>query len=209
MLIEIGHFKRGLTDIIKAFFYSYRTFGLTRADHASYATHSEIRYFKRLGEMLNFATEVEARKNSSDRPADLVWVDEYDGEGYYYDPKKLVLHLERETRGWEKVGPTLEKLFDAPAKPLIPMGIAIIDNVPELKIEETIELFQHNFFSKKKFYEFALLLYGNYKEDDKQKPITTRIFSIDFKEPKSMDAKFEFVGNCDGDDNAEFVIISY
>ena len=207
MLIEIGNFKRGLSDIIEAFFYSYRTFGLTKADHASYATHSEIRYFKRLGEMLNFATEVEARINSADRPADLVWVDEY--EGYYYDPKKLVLHLERETRGWEKVRPTLEKLFRGPAKQIVPMGIAIIDNVPESKIDGTVELFQKKFYSKKKFNEFALLLYRVYDEEKKQKPITTYIFTTDSKAPYSVDAKFEYVGKCDEGDDADYVIISY
>ena len=207
MLIEIGNFKKGLSDVIEAFFYSYRTFGLTKDDHASYATHSEIRYFKRLGEMLNFATEVEARKNSSDRPADLVWVDEY--EEYYYDPEKLVLHLERETRGWEKVRPTLEKLFRGSTKQKVPMGIAIIDNVPDSKVDETVELFQSNFYSKKKFDEFALLLYRAFDEANRQKPITTKIFTIDSKDPYTMDAKFEYVGKCDGDDNADFVIISY
>ncbi len=208
MLIEIGEFKRGLSDIIEAFFYSYRTFGLTNADHASYATHAEIGYFKRLGEMLNFATEIEARTSSSDRrPADLVWIDEY--ENTYYDPKHLVLHLERETRGWEKVKPTVEKLFRGTLKQTVPMGIAIIDNVPDSKIEDTIEKFKNSFYSKKKFNEFALLIYRVFDKENKQKPITTKIFTLDSKEPYSIDAKFEYVGKCDGGDDADFVIISY
>ena len=128
MLIEIGKFNKSLSDIIKAFFYNYRTFGLTRQDHASYATYAEIDYFRKLGEMLSFATEKEAKRSSSDRPADLVWVDDWDG--YYYSVTNLVLHLERETRGWEKIQPTVEKLFNAQRKKNIPMGIAIIDNVP-------------------------------------------------------------------------------
>lgn len=207
MLIEIGNFKRGLSDIIEAFFYNYRTFGLTKADHASYATNSEIKYFKRLGEMLNFATEIEARTKSSDRPADLVWVDDYDG--YYYDPKNLVLQLERETRGWEKVQPTLEKLFEGRVRQKVPMGIAIIDNVPESKIDETVESFKSNFYTKKKFNEFALLLYRIYDEENRQKPITTKIFTLNSQEPYTIDAKFEYVGKCDGGDEAEFIIISY
>ena len=207
MLIKIGEFKRGLSDIIEAFFYSYRTFGLTNDDHASYATHAEIGYFKRLGEMLNFSTEIEARTSSSDRPADLVWVDEY--ENKYYDPKHLVLHLERETRGWEKVKPTVEKLFRGTVKKAVPMGIAIIDNVPDSKINDTIDKFRNSFYSKKKFNEFALLIYRMFDKDNKQKPITTKIFTLDSKEPCSIDAKFEYVGKCAGNDDAEFVIISY
>lgn len=207
MLIEIGEFNRGLSDIIEAFFYNYRTFGLTRADHASYATHSEILYFRRLGEMLNFATEVEARKSSTDRPADLVWVDEYEED--YYDPKKLVLHLERETRGWEKVKPTVEKLFRKKSKQKTPMGIAIIDNVPETKIENTIKLFKDTFYLKENFNEFALLIYRVFDKDQKIKPITTNIFTLDPPETYIINAKFEFVGSCDGGDKAEFVIISY
>ena len=207
MLLKIGSFNRGLSDIIEAFFYSYRTFGLTIDDHASYATHSEIRYFKRLGAMLNFATEVEARRSSSDRPADLVWVDEYDG--YYYDPEKLVLHLERETRGWEKVSTTLDKLFKGQTKRRVPMGIAIIDNVPESKIDETVEIFQKSFNKKKKFDELALLLYGTFDENNSHKLITTNIFTKNSEVASPINAKFEYVGKCDGGDKADFVIISY
>jgi hypothetical protein len=207
MLMKIGNFKRGLSDIIEAFFYNYRTFGLTKTDRASYAAISEIKYFKRLGEMLNFATEIEARTKPSDRPADLVWVDNYDG--YYYDPKNLVLHLERESRGWEKVQPTLEKLFNDRVRQKIPMGIAIIDNVPDSKVDETVELFKSNFYTKKKFSEFALLLYRVNDEEIRQKPITTKIFTLNSQEPYTINAKFEYVGKCDGGDEAQFALISY
>ncbi|MFC1580084.1 hypothetical protein ACFL4N_04160 [Thermodesulfobacteriota bacterium] len=148
MFIEIGMFKKDLSDIIKGFFYSYRTFSLTKGDHASFATRAEIGYFKRLGEMLNFETEIEARMSSSDRPADLVWF-ECENEYEYYDPKHLVLHLERETRGWEKVKPTVEKLFRRAVKTTVPMGIAIIDNIPDSKITDTIEYFSKIFYSRK------------------------------------------------------------
>ena len=90
-----------------------------------------------------------------------------------------------------------------PAIPWFPCG------QPDSKIDETVELFQSNFYSKKKFDEFALLLYWAFNEANRQKPIATKIFTIDSKEPYTMDAKFEYVGKCDGDDNADFVIISY
>ena len=212
MIIEIGKFTRSLSDIIKAFFYHYRTFGLTKAEHSSHATNAEIAYFERLGEMLNFSTEREARTPSSHRPADLVWVGKY--EGNYYAPEQLVLHLERETRGWEKVGETLEKLFEGPSGEIIPMGIAIIDNVPQVKVKKIIEDFKNNFYSekgRKKYSEFALLIYDreiNEETKPKSKTITTNIFRLDSKEPEPIEAKFEYVGTCDGDE-ADFVIISY
>ena len=112
MLIKIGEYKQGLLDIIEGFFYNYRKFGLIRSEHQRHATYLEIDYFKRLGEMLNFYAEIEARRNSNNKPADLVWVNGYSGE--YYKIRDLVLHLERESRGWEnvKIRETVSKLFD-------------------------------------------------------------------------------------------------
>lgn len=208
MLIQIGQFSRGLSDIIKGFFYNYRTFALTRSDHASYPTFAEINYFRNLGEMLNFSTEIEAKRNPSDRPADLVWVDDYNGE--YYEDRNLVLHLERETRGWEKVEQTAEKLFKKTNnKHEVPMGIAIIDNVPDSRIEDTIRIFEDNFHSKNIFQEFALLIYESFDKKRNSKPIITKIFPQNNSEIENIEAKFEFVGKYEGDEAAEFIIISY
>ena len=39
--------------------------------------------------------------------------------------------------------------------------------------------------------------------------LTTNIFNLDSQETYIINAKFEYVGKYDGDDEAEFVIISY
>ena len=203
MLIEIGKYKHDLSDIVRGFFYCYRKFGLIRSDHASSATYAEIKYFRDLGDMLNFATEVEARTSSKDKkPADLVWVEEYDGE--YYSPKKLVLHLERETRGWDKSNVIKNNLFPRSTVHKVPIGIAIIDNVPKTKHDKIVNIFEKAYYSKKRFDEFALIIYTKYRKN--QKNIFAKIFYKNYK-PEIIQAKFEYVGKQEKE-AAEFVIVS-
>jgi hypothetical protein len=210
MKIEIGEFKKDLSSIIKAFFYGYRKFGLVKSTHASHATHEEIQYFYDLGEMLDFWPEVEAKSDSDHQPADLVWVDDYDG--YYFKPENLVLFLERETRGWEKVEYTANKFFSKNWKVTVPMGIAIIDNVPRSKLEESIKIFEESFSSNKLYKEFALVLYQEMQNGDKNKPILIKIFSRNKKgavKKETIKAKFEFVGTYEEKDDAGFTIVSF
>jgi hypothetical protein len=207
MLIKIGQFEKGLLDLVEGFLYQYRTFGLTRSDHASQATHAEIRYFYDLGIMLNMYATIEAKRDSKDKPADLIWTNKY--PEIYYKEEDVVLHLERETRGWEgiKKKKTCEKLFDKSRKIPIPIGIAIIDNVPKKKIEDVIDLFSKAFKAKAKFKEFALIIYKQNKDQEsKNKDIEVHIFG---EKPDHRKAKFEFVGISENKENLEFVIVSY
>ena len=89
------------------------------------------------------------------------------------------------------------------------MGIAIIDNVPESKVDDTVKIFKDKFYSKKVFKEFALLIYRYYDKENRIKPILTNIFSLENPEIITIDAKFEYVGSCDEGDAADFVIVSY
>ena len=208
MHIKIGKFNKGLEDIIEGFLYSYRKFGLAKGIHASHSTHAEIKYFYDLGEMLGFWSELEARSKNSDQPADLVWVDDYDGN--YYNPKDLVLFFERETRGWEKIKKTADKFFKKKWRTTVPMGVAIIDNVPKAKIEEAVEIFKKGFESKKLFSELALLIYQKVKDNEKTKPIIATVFSNgNGKKVKTIEAKFEFVGKYSADEESGFTIVSF
>ena len=87
--------------------------------------------------------------------------------------------------------------------------IAIIDNVPESKVDDTVKIFKDKFYSKKVFKEFALLIYRYYDKENRIKPILTNIFSLENPEIITIDAKFEYVGSCDEGDAADFVIVSY
>ena len=203
MQIEIGKYKHYLSDIISGFFYCYRKFALIRSDHASSATYAEIKYFRDLGDMLNFATEVEARTSSEDKkPADLVWVEDYNGE--YYSPKKLVLHLERETKGRDRFNVIKNNLFPRSISHKVPLGIAIIDNVPKEKHEKIINIFEKAFYSKRRFDEFALIIYSNLRKNKKN--IFAKIFYQD-GETEVIEAKFEYVGKHENE-AAGFVVVS-
>jgi len=204
MLIKIGKFNKGLEDIIESFLYNYRKFGLEKGSHGSHATHAEINYFYDLGGQLGFWSEVEARSKSNEQPADLVWVDDYDG--YYYNPKNLVLFMERETRGWEKIPYTAKKFFNKKWKITVPMGIAILDNVPKGRVKNTVNLFKNGFESKKLFDEFALIIYEKTGSKEKTKPILANIFSLgngNKPKNKTIKARFEFVGKYRGNDADE------
>jgi len=210
MIIKIGNFKKGLEDIIEGFLYNYRKFGLEKDIHASHATHAEIKYFYDLGVMLGFWSEVEARSKKDEQPADLVWVNDYDGE--YYNPKDLALFFERETRGWEKIQPTVDKFFTKKWQKPIPMGIAIIDNVPKDRVEDTVKKFGEGFASEKLFNEFALIIYRKMMKDEQNKPIFVNIFSSDNgnkPKNKSIQARFEYVGKYIDNQDSGFTIVSF
>jgi len=85
---------------------------------------TEIEYFSRLGSMLGYYPFTEDTCNGKNRPMDLTWRDNYDGE-YWHN---LILHLERENL-FDKDEKTLDKLFcDREFTPKNAIGIMNVRN---------------------------------------------------------------------------------
>ncbi len=97
-----------LMKLFDGYVRNYHTLNLT-VHHGKHSfTMTEIEYFSRLGSMLGYHsfTEDANTVNGANRPMDLSWWDNYDGE-YWHD---LVLHMERENY-FNKDEETLDKLF--------------------------------------------------------------------------------------------------
>ncbi|MBM7610272.1 hypothetical protein JOD29_003551 [Lysinibacillus composti] len=111
-----------LMKLFDGYVRNYHTFNLT-VHHGKHSfTMTEIEYFSRLGSMLGYFAYTEDTCNGTNRPMDLTWWDNYDGE-YWHD---FALHLERENY-FRKDEETLDKLFCE--REYIPANIIGIMNV--------------------------------------------------------------------------------
>lgn len=95
-----------LMKLFDGYVRNYHTFNLTIYHGKHSFTMTEIEHFSRLGSMLGYFPFTEDTCNGQNRPMDLTWWDNWDGE-YWND---FVLHLERENY-FKKDEETLEKLF--------------------------------------------------------------------------------------------------
>ncbi|KUP22073.1 hypothetical protein [Paenibacillus sp. DMB5] len=95
-----------LMKIFDGYVRNYHTFNLTIHHGKHSFTMTEIEYFSRLGSMLGYHSFTEDTCNGQNRPMDLTWWDNDDGE-YWQD---FILHLERENL-FKKDEETLEKIL--------------------------------------------------------------------------------------------------
>ncbi|WP_214626578.1 hypothetical protein [Paenibacillus agaridevorans] len=123
--------KLDLMKLFDGYVRNYHTFNLTIHHGKHSFTMTEIEYFSRLGSMLGYHPFTEDTYNGKNRPMDLTWWNNFDGE-YWND---LVLHLERENL-FNKDEETLDKLFCN--REVIPMNAIGIMNVRNF--ERIVEL---------------------------------------------------------------------
>lgn len=123
-----------LMKLFDGYVRNYHTFNLTIHHGKHSFTMTEIEHFSRLGSMLGYFPFTEDTCNGENRPMDLTWWDNFDGE-FWND---FVLHLERENY-FNKDEETLEKIFCE--REYTPSNIIGIMNVRNHeRIEELISL---------------------------------------------------------------------
>lgn len=176
-------------DLLKLFdgyVRNYHTLNLT-IHHGNHSfTMSEIEYFSRLGSMLGYCSFTEDTCNGKDRPMDLTWWDNDDGE-YWND---LILHLERENY-FNKEEETLEKLFGNHAcTPLNVFGILKVRN--HERMEELIALTQ-----KVCRIDNALLVFKT-NSSGKNQPYLDEVHAYLFNKSKIVATKTAYISDISG-----------
>jgi len=152
--------KLDLIKLFDGYVRNYHTFNLTIHHGKHSFTMTEVEYFSRLGSMLGYHPFTEDTCNGTNRPMDLSWWGNYDGQ-FWND---FILHLERENQ-FKKDEETLDKLFCeneyTPSSNVIGiMNVQNLDRIAELvkiakatcKIDNALLVFKTNSIGKKRPY---------------------------------------------------------